>query len=385
MAFDGSAIRAVLDGAVSKGAIHGIAALVVGRDGELFHHAAGEATEHTMFRNASMTKAVATTAALQLVEQGRLALDDTVESILPEFGELKVLDGFDADNKPRLRAPASRATVRQLMTHSAGLGYFFVSEKLARFHAVTGAPHAMTGLKASLSVPLAHDPGTAWEYGVNTDWLGLVVEKISGASLGAYLKQHVYGPLRMNESTFAPSAEQKARLLRVMQRQADGTLEPSVLDLPPTSEWEAGGHGSYGTIQDYGRFVQAWLNDGRGVLGPATAQMALRDHMGGIRLPEMIKTQMPALSNDVPSLPFRQSWGLGFHLMLDDVPGARSAGSADWAGVFNSYYWIDRTKGVGGVLMTQLLPFFDMAVVEALMGFEGAVYQQVGAVVAAPA
>jgi methyl acetate hydrolase len=385
MAFDGSAIRALLDGAVSKGAIHGIAALVVDRDGELFHHAAGEANARTIFRNASMTKAVATTAALQLMEQGKFGLDDTVESILPEFGELKVLDGFDADDKPRLRAPASKATIRQLMTHSSGLGYFFLSENLARYHAVTGAPHVFSGLKASISVPLAHDPGTAWEYSVGTDWLGLVVEKVSGHSLATYVKQHVYEPLRMNDSTFAPNAEQKSRLMRIMQRQADGKLEPSVLDLPAVSEWEAGGHGSYGTIQDYGRFVQSWLNDGRGILKPATAQMAVQDHLGKIKLPELLKSQMPVLSNDVPSLPFKQSWGLGFHLMLDNVPGARSAGSADWAGVFNSYYWIDRTKGVGGVLMTQMLPFFDPAVIEALMGFEGAVYQQVGAVVPAAA
>lgn len=292
MAFDGSAIRALLDGAVSKGAVHGIAAVVVDRDGELFHHAAGEADSRTMFRNASMTKAVATTAALQLVEQGRLGLDDTVESVLPEFAKLQVLDGFDGD-KPRLRAPASKATIRQLMTHSSGLGYFFLSENLARYHAVTGAPHVFTGLKASISVPLAHDPGTAWEYSVGTDWLGQVVERISGHSLSSYLRQHVYEPLRMNESTFSPSAEQRSRLLRIMQRQADGKLEPSAVDLRATPEWDAGGHGSYGTIQDYGRFVQAWLNDGRGVLKPATAQMAMQDHLGKIKLPELMKSQMP--------------------------------------------------------------------------------------------
>ena len=382
MAFDGSAIKALLDSVVSRGALHGVAAEVVGRDGPLFHHAAGEANERTMFRNASMTKAVATTAALQLVEQGRLSLDATVESILPEFGLLSVLDGFDGD-RPRLRPPASKATVRQLMTHTAGLGYFFLNERLLRYHALTGEPNPLSGLKRSLSVPLVNDPGTAWEYGVNTDWLGLVVEKITGQTLGSYLQQHVYGPLGMNDSTFAPSAEQRERLLRVMQRQADGKLAPSALDMPPTSEWDAAGHGSYGTVQDYGRFVQAWLNDGAGVLKPATAQMALQDHLRPIKLPELMKSAMPELSNDVPALPVPQSWGLGFHLMLADLPGMRSNGTGDWAGVFNSYYWIDRSKGIGGVLMTQLLPFFDMPVIETFMGFELAVYQQVGAAVPA--
>ena len=377
MAFDGSSIKALLDGAVARGAAHGIAAVVVDRNGTLLHHAAGEANERTLFRNASMTKAVATTAALQLVEQGRLSLDATVESILPEFGRLQVLDGFDGD-KPRLRPPASRATVRQLMNHTAGCGYFFLSEKLLRYHQLTGEPTPLTGLKRSLSVPLVNDPGTVWEYGVNTDWLGLVVEKVSGERLGSYLRQHVWGPLGMSDSTFEPGTEQRARLLRVMQRQPDGRLAPSVHDLPPTSEWDAAGHGSYGTVQDYGRFVQAWLNDGGNVLQPATVQMALKDHLGPIKLPELMKATMPELSNDVPSLPFPQGWGLGFHLTLVDLPGMRSRGTGDWAGVFNSYYWIDRARGVGAVVMTQLLPFFDMRVIETLMGFEAAVYQQVG-------
>ena len=382
MSFDGSAIKALLDNAVSKGAIHGIAAVVVDRGGPLFHHAAGEAAQNAMFRNASMTKAVATTGALQFVEKGLLSLDATVESILPEFGQLQVLDGFDGD-KPRLRAPASKATVRQLMTHTGGAGYFFLNEKLKRYHELTGEPHPLSGLKRSLSAPLVNDPGTAWEYGTNTDWLGLIVEKLSGQSLGSYLKQHVYGPLGMNDSTFAPSAEQRGRLLRVMQRQADGTLAPSGIDLPPTSEWDAAGHGSYGTVQDYGRFLQAWLNDGAGILEPATAQMALQDHLAPIRLPEAMKPTVPELSNEVPPSPAPQSWGLGFCLTLADLPGMRSSGTADWAGIFNSYYWFDRSKGIAGVLMTQILPFFDMPVVETLIDFETAVYQQVGAAVPA--
>ena len=382
MAFDGSAIQALLDGAVAKGAVHGIAALVVDRNGALFHGVAGEAKADTMFRNASMTKAVATTGALQLVEQGRLDLDATVASILPEFGQLQVLDGVDGD-QPRQRPPASAATVRQLMTHTAGLGYFFTNAPLLRYLALTGTPSPLSGDKRSLSAPLVNDPGTAWAYGVNTDWLGLVVEQISGQSLGSYLQQQVYGPLGMVDSGFAPSQAQRARLLRVMQRQVDGTLAQSVHDLPASSQWDAAGHGSYGTIQDYGRFVQAWLADGAKVLKPQTVQMALQSHIGQIKLPELMKSAVPELSNDVPSLPVPQSWGLGFHLTQANLPGMRSQGTADWAGVFNSYYWIDRSKGVGGVLMTQLLPFFDMPVIETLMGFEMAVYQQVGAVLPA--
>src|SRR5260370_25664620 len=177
MTFDGSAIKALLDDAVSNGAVHGIAAVVVDRSGPLFHHAAGEAGQHAMFRNASMTKAVATTAALQFVEKGLLSLDAAVESILPEFGQLQVLDGFDGD-KPRLRPPASRATVRQLMTHSAGLGYFFFNEKLMRYHDLTGEPHPLTGLKRSLALPLVNDTGTAWQYATHPDLPSRIIEHL---------------------------------------------------------------------------------------------------------------------------------------------------------------------------------------------------------------
>jgi methyl acetate hydrolase len=381
MAFDGSAIDQLLTGAVENGTYEGVVATVVDRDGVLYEGSAGTANPDTMFRNASMTKAVATTAALQLLEQGQIALDQPVEEILPEFAELQVLE---ADGS--LRPPASKATIRQLMTHTAGLGYFFLNEGLLTYCGANSLPSCLSGEKASLSAPLVNDPGTIWEYGVNTDWLGLVVEKVSGQSLGAYLAEHVWGPLGMTDSTFSPSDEQRSRLMPIRLRAADGSLQPTDLDLPGEFEWEAGGHGSYGTARDYGRFIRAWLGDGEldgtRILKPETVELALQDHIEAIPMPEIMTSCMPELSNDVPSLPFPQGWGLGFHLTNVDLPGMRSAGTGDWAGLFNTYYWIDRSAGVGGAIMTQVLPFFDAKVVEALLGFEVAVYAQVGAAVA---
>jgi len=381
MAFDGSAIDQLLTGAVEHGTYEGVVATVVDRHGVLYEGSAGTASPDTMFRNASMTKAVATTAALQLLEQGQIALDQPVEEILPEFAELQVLE---ADGS--LRPPASKATIRQLMTHTAGLGYFFLNEGLLTYCDANGLPSALSGEKASLSAPLVNDPGTIWEYGVNTDWLGLVVEKVSGQSLGAYLAEHVWGPLGMTDSTFSPSDEQRSRLMPIRMRAADGSLQPTDLDLPAEFEWEAGGHGSYGTARDYGRFIRGWLGDGEldgtRILKPETVELALQDHIEAIPMPEIMKSCVPELSNDVPSLPFPQGWGLGFHLTKVDLPGMRSAGTGDWAGIFNTYYWIDRSAGVGAAIMTQVLPFFDAKVVEALLGFEVAVYAQVGAAVA---
>jgi methyl acetate hydrolase len=386
MGFDGSEIDGLLNGAVAGGTFDGVVAMVVDRDGVLYEGAAGDAGPDTMFRNASMTKAVATTGALQLVEQDRLSLDQTVESVLPEFGELQVLEGFDGD-RPVLRPPAGKATIRQLMTHTAGLGYFFINERLFEYGPRTGLPNPLEGQKVSLTAPLIADPATIWEYGVNVDWLGLVLERLTGQTLGAYLAEHVYGPLGMTDSTFHPSDEQRARLLPVRMRAADGTLKPTALDLPPEPEWDSGGHGSYGTARDYARFMRAWLNggelDGQRILEPSTVTMAFEDQIEGIPLPELTHSCVPELSNDVPALPVRQGFGLGFHLVQEDVPGMRSAGTGDWSGIFNTYYWIDRAAGVGAVIMTQVLPFYDTKVLETVLGFELGVYSQVGAAVPA--
>jgi methyl acetate hydrolase len=377
-------INELLDGVTAEGSLHGIAATVVGHDGVLYEHAAGDAKSDTMFRNASMTKAVATTGALQLVEQGRLDLDATVASILPEFGELQVLDHFDGD-EPVLRAPKTQATIRQLMTHTAGCGYYFLNEKLLTYCETQNFPNPLQGIKRSISAPLINDPGTVWEYGVNTDWLGLVIEAISGQTLGDYLTEHVYGPLGMTETTFHPTDEQRARLLPVRFRAEDGSLVATDLDLAAQPEWDAAGHGSYGTVADYGRFVRAWLNggelDGTRVLQAETVDLALRDHLDGAPLPKRTETTVPELTKSVDALDVPQGWGLGFHLYQVDLPGMRSAGSADWSGLFNSFYWIDRTAGVGAVIATQVLPFFDDAMVSTILGFEAAIYAELGAAV----
>ena len=374
----------LLNGVTADGSLHGIAATIVSRDGVLYEGAAGDAKPDTMFRNASMTKAVATTAALQLVEQGLVDLDATVASIVPEFGELQVLDGFDG-GQPVLRAPKTQATVRQLMNHTSGCGYHFLNEKLFTYCTEYGFPHVLTGKKQSISAPLVHDPGTVWEYGVSTDWLGQVVEAVRGQTLGDYLAEHVYGPLGMADSTFAPSDEQRERLLPVLSRQPDGSLKPTTIGLEVEQEWNAAGHGSYGTIADYGRFVRAWVNggevDGTRILKEETVELALRDHLDGVALPKKLEPTDLELANPVELLDVPQGWGLGFHVYLIDLPGMRSAGSGDWSGLFNTFYWIDRTAGIGAVIATQLLPFFDAKMVETILGFEAAVYAELAAAV----
>jgi CubicO group peptidase (beta-lactamase class C family) len=382
-----TAIDALLETGVESGALPGAVAVVAGPEGVRHVSVAGSlradggaaVTERTMFRLMSMTKALTSVAALQLIEEGGLGLDDHVESILPAFGDLQVLAGFDGD-QPRLRPQARPATVRQLLTHTSGLGYGFSDRNLMRYLELTGTPDAMTGRHEAIALPLVADPGTVWCYGVSTDWLGQVVEAVSGQDLAAYLAEHVCGPLGMADITFAPSAEQRERMMVVHHRGQDGTLVPGDFELPSDPEFAPGGHGSYGTAVDYARFLAALLAggtlEGARILEPETIELALTDHLGGLPLPEVQESAMPELSNDIISMPFRQGWGLGFHLTLEDVPEMRRAGTADWSGLMNCYYWLDRAAGVAAVLCTQVLPFFDGAILDVVQGLERAVYQQ---------
>jgi CubicO group peptidase (beta-lactamase class C family) len=197
-------IDAVLLAAVDDASVPGVVAMAANEDGPTYEGAAGvrstdasdPITPDTMMRIASMTKMVTTTAALQLVEQDRLDLAAPVDTYLPDFADVPVLDGFNGD-APRLRAPRSRATVHNLVTHTTGLGYWFLNADIDRFEQVTGTPNLLAGKRAAMTAPMTSDPGTQWQYGINSDWLGLVVEAISGQPLDEYLAEHVTGPLGM--------------------------------------------------------------------------------------------------------------------------------------------------------------------------------------------
>ncbi|MCW2998988.1 MAG: serine hydrolase [Solirubrobacterales bacterium] len=384
---DSGALDALLTQAVHKGALPGVAVVVSTPGGVAYEGAAGRldalddsspaVAADTVFRLASMTKAMASVAALQLVEEGRLTLDTAVADVLPEFAELQVLEGFDGD-MPRLRAPSRPPTVTDLLTHTSGLGYFFTHDDLLRWHELTQTPSVLTGLKAGLMTPLVHDPGTQWEYGIGTDWLGLVIEAVAGKPLDEVLRERVFGPLGMSDATFRPTDEQRARTMAIHAREADGSLTASPLDLPADPEFMAGGSGAYATARDHGRFLQALLRggelDGQRILKPETVDLMFTDHLDGIVQPEILHSAVPQLINDVPSLPIRQGWGLGLHVRHETIPGMRRAGSGDWAGLFNCYYWIDRDSGVSAALLTQVLPFFDAGVVETALGVELSLY-----------
>lgn len=390
---DVSRIDGLLERAVADRVVPGVVAVAGDRDGVLYEGAFGRLAVEahvpvqpdTMIWIASMTKAITSVAALKLIEEGNLELGAPVAGILPAFGRLQVLEGFDG-NTPRLRAPAQPATIRHLLTHTAGLGYWFANADVLRYHELTGIPDPTTGSRRAFEMPLVADPGTRWEYGTSTDWLGQVVEAVSGQDLAAYCQQRIFSPLGMADATFAPNADQAARMMEVHSRTRDGGLVRAPWD-SPEPEFHSGGAGAYATAADYLRFMRALLRggelDGERILSAEMVELAFTDHLGGVELPAVLRSAIPELTNDVPSLPVAQGWGLGFHLVLEDLPGMRRAGTGDWAGLCNCYYWIDRAAGVAGALLTQVLPFYDARIVETSAAFEEAVYAEVGAPAAA--
>jgi CubicO group peptidase (beta-lactamase class C family) len=369
-----------LEAAVASGRIAGAVAAVADRDGVTYSRQAGvrqagepaAMTQDTLFWLASMTKAIVSVAALREVEAGRLSLDGDLAGLLPEFADLKVLEGFGEDGTPRLR-PARRApTLRDLLTHTSGFGYAFLSEDLTRWHAATGAADPNGGTRAAHVLPLLHDPGEAWSYGIGVDWAGLAVEAASGQRLDAYLAEHILGPLGMTDTGFAPvdPTRRATAHLRV-----EGTLFPA--PTPPggtEAEVLSGGGGLHGTAPDYLRFLRMLLNggalDGARILKAETVRALSEVQTGALRA-GAFKTANGVLTTDFDLYPDMQTGhGLASVVTPEATKEGRRPGALNWAGIFNTYFWVDPEAGKAGVLLTQLMPFGDPDVLALLRALE---------------
>jgi methyl acetate hydrolase len=290
-----------------------------------------------------------------------------------------VLEGFSGDGEPRLRAANRPITLRHLLTHTSGFGYDIWNRDLLRYRETVGIPDLMSGKNAALDMPLVFDPGTRWEYGIGIDWVGKVVETVSGKLLQSYFDEKLFAPLKMRDTGFKLSPERRARLPGVHVRRDDGSLERMDFELPSEPEFQMGGHGLYGTAGDDLSFEQMFLNegtlDGNRVLRPEIVRLMGQNHIGGSQV-TMLKRSMP-FSNDAEFFPgMVKKWSVAFMLNAEAVPGGRSANSMAWAGLFNTYYWIDTSKHVAGIIMTQILPFFDTKMVSLFSKFEKAIYAQ---------
>lgn len=379
-------IDGLLGAAVEAGAVPGVVAAVTDAGGLIYEGGFGERalgggaamTPDTVVWIASMTKAVTATAAMQLVEQGRLELDVPAKAVIPYLGEVRVLEGFNEAGEPRTRAPQGDITLRHLLTHTAGFSYEIWNGDIQRYQQATGTPMITTCEDAALTTPLLFDPGTDWDYGINIDWAGKMVEAVSGQTLGAYLQDNVFGPLGMESTAFRITEAMRARLARIHQRGADDAFTVLDLEIPQAPEFEMGGGGLYSTMGDYARFLRMILNKGAGeharVLEPGTVEMMSRNQMGEARV-KALQTAAPDLSNDAEFFPgMPKTWGLSFMINTEPAPTGRSAGSLAWAGLANSYYWIDPARGIAGAYATQILPFVDKKALPLFLDFETAVY-----------
>ena len=369
-----------LQRAVERKDAAGVVVMAADRKGVIYEGAFGVADigegrplkRDSMFRIASMTKAVTSTAAMQLVEQGRFAVDDPVDKYFPEFAKLQVFESFDAATGNYKLKPATKpVTVRHLFTHTSGLGYPFTSAILRDFK-----PHAGETYPVG---PLLFEPGERWHYGTSVDWLGRLVEKVSGLPLEDYFRQKIFTPLGMPDTSYFVPKDKEARLVTVNRRQPDGSLAKDSVQPPTAGFTPIGGGGLTSTASDYIRFTRMFLNDGEldgaRVLSAASVAQMGQNAIGPIGVPAL-KAAQPERSEDFSFIADgRDKWGLGFLITADARPGLRSAGSLSWGGINNTYYWLDPTRNITGVILMQFLPFADKRALGVYDTFERGVYR----------
>ncbi len=375
----------VISDAVAQQDAPFLVAMVGNREGAIWSGAAGERSPgkaaglDTVFRIFSMTKAVGSMAAMILMDRGKLSADATVESIVPEFAQIKLLDGFDASGAPILRAPKVKATVRHLATHTSGLAYEFWDADMARFLQASGAPSILAGTLACMNYPLQFEPGTRWDYGIGIDWLGRVVEKVDGRRIDKFCRGEIFEPLGMTDTACEVLPHMAARLADVRLRGEDGKFGDFALAPPSNPEFYGMGHALYSTAPDYLRFLRMVLNkgtlDGKRIISAAGLESMLANQIGNIPI-NSLKSTAPPITADLDLFPGRKkSHSMAFMRFDEDIPGMRRAGSQGWAGVLNSHYWWDSKADVIGLLMTQSLPFIEPRFTNTYEKFERAVYK----------
>ena len=380
-------IDAVLRRAAAAKEVPGVVAMAATDQGLLYAGAFGtrelgkEApmTLDTVVWIASMTKAITATAAMQLIERDEIKLEQPASELVAELISLQVLEGFDASGHPRLRPARQPLTIRHLLTHTAGFTYDIWSAPMGQYQTYAGVPGVITCQNAALMTPLLCDPGERWEYGISIDWVGKIVEAVSGQRLDRYLAEHICQPLGMHDTAFKLSPSMRTRLASVHQRGDDGSLQPTAMELPQEPEFHMGGGGLYSTAQDYLAFTQMLLHrgtfNGNQILRPETVALMAQNHIGALNVIEL-KTAAPAASNDANFWPgMACKWGLSFLINPERTPQGRSAGSLAWAGLANTFFWVDPSKRVTGVYLTQILPFFDPKAIGLFRDYETAVYQ----------
>ncbi len=374
-------IDASLRAKVAAGEISGVVAMAANQESVVYQGAFGvrslatmmPMSSDTIFRIASMVKLLTSVAAMQLVERGKLKLDEPAGAIDPTLASPQVLAGFDLKGIPQLRTAQKPLTLRNLLTHTSGFSYPLWDSNVMRYLKFA------RGHSQLPRMPLMFEPGTRWAYGGSLDRVGRMVEIAGGQGLDTYFRDNITGPLGMNDTGFSITDQQRTRQASLHVRKADGKLAPQPLEKPKLPSVPSGGGSLYSTAPDYLALLQALLNGGsfRGasILKPETVALMSANQIGDIEAGKL-KTTNPALSNDVDFFPgARLRWGLGHMINAGPVADGRSAGSLTWAGLFNTYYWIDPGLRIAGVIMMQILPFADPLALKTYRQFERGISQ----------
>jgi len=374
------ALSRFLAEAVSRGEVPGVVVLVAAPERVLYHEAFGkmnvtqgvEMRKDAIFRIASMTKPVTSVAVMMLVEQGKMGLDDEVSKCLPAFRNPQVISRLDLSARTFETRPAARPiTIRQLLTHTSGIGYSWSDPGLAMIE-------KLTGRTSEVDLPLINEPGEQWTYGAGPKVLGDVVEKLSGQPIESFFESQIFRPLGMPDTGYAVPPARNARVVTLHQRQ-DGRLietpNPETIAVQPRGDGRL-----FSTAADYCRFVQMILNHGQ--LGTARLLMAETVREMSRNQTGDVKVRLQPVANTSYSKPYplgagEDVWGLGFQLAAPAKTdlAMRRPGSMSWAGINNTFFWIDPQEEIGVIVLMQLLPFYDDAAIGILRGIETRVYQ----------
>jgi methyl acetate hydrolase len=386
-------VDATLRAAVGSQQVPGVVAIAATEDGILYEGAFGSRrlsggpahdaamTRDTVFRIASMVKLITSVAAMRLVEQGKLSLDGPLPEVDPAVADPQVLDGFDAKGAPLLRAPKRPIALHHLLTHTSGFTYRLWDAEAIRYVNAIGKAPLAERIKLPRT-PLMFDPGERWQYGTSIDWVGKIVEEVSGEPLETHFKKNIFEPLGMNDTTFGITAAQRTREASGHHRQPDGSLKPEPMEPAPkplaVPRHHSGGGGIYSTAPDYLALIRMLMHggslEGARILQPETVALMGQNQIGPVEA-GILKTTAPLISNDVDFFHgISLKWGFGHMINMQPVPEARSAGSMTWAGLYNTYYWIDPKKRVAAVFMTQVLPFADERALHVYRQFERGIY-----------
>jgi len=381
-------INQLFRGVTETGRVPGVVAMAADQNGLLYQGAFGhrslpdgaQMTLDTVFWIASMTKAITAVAAMQLVELGSLELDRPAEEVIPQLAKTQVIDRFDETGNAILRAPKRPITLRNLLTHTSGFSEDVWHADMRRYVEKTGHPTGVSGKLAALTGPLICDPGERWEYGIGMDWVGQLIEKVSGKTLDVFFNDNIFSPLGMRDTGYVISDSQRSRLARVHRRRPDGSLEAFDRQLPLVSEYYSGGGRLFSTGGDFLNFLRMLLNEGsfngKTLLLPETVKMMAQSHIDDIEVGGL-KPARRDMSHDVDFFPgIPKKWGLSFLINMREAPTGRSAGSLAWGGLGNTYFWLDPVKHVTGLMLTQILPFGDPTALGLFAAFETAVYSR---------